>query len=204
VRRAGRIVLDLLTALSAVMFLATVVLWVRGYFVQDYVEVLENYRRPATAPSKFEFRNVRKTWDTTWGRVRYSSSDTLVGTYSEAQAAAAGWKPTHRAAHDRMVPPHRDNAKWIRTGAEGLWNRLGFFAWSGGRGRSRFVVMGTPYWAPAALMALLPAVRVAQLIRRRRRTSRQVCAVCGYDLRATPDRCPECGAVAATQGPVPI
>lgn len=64
--------------------------------------------------------------------------------------------------------------------------------------RSREVFL--PLGVIALALALLPAARVGgalvRMQRRRRRVS-QVgrCAVCGYDLRATPERCPECGAV---------
>ena len=48
-----------------------------------------------------------------------------------------------------------------------------------------------PFWFIAAATAALPAAR---LIRRLRRHRPGHCQRCGYDLRATPDRCPECGA----------
>jgi hypothetical protein len=52
-----------------------------------------------------------------------------------------------------------------------------------------------PNWFLAAALAVLPLWRFAGGIRRRRWKARGLCSVCGYDLRATPDRCPECGAV---------
>lgn len=47
-----------------------------------------------------------------------------------------------------------------------------------------------PYWAPALLA--LPGFLLVW--RRLRRFGPGKCHSCGYDLRATPDRCPECGA----------
>jgi hypothetical protein len=53
----------------------------------------------------------------------------------------------------------------------------------------------------AALLAMLPAwrwglptaVAIGSSLMQRRRGRTGVCPICGYDLRATPDRCPECG-----------
>jgi hypothetical protein len=51
-----------------------------------------------------------------------------------------------------------------------------------------------PWWSLLLATALAPTGRLLSVARRRRRTRRSLCASCGYDLRATPDRCPECGA----------
>jgi hypothetical protein len=52
-----------------------------------------------------------------------------------------------------------------------------------------------PHWIAVALFALLPAARLALYLRRRSRPAPGHCPACGYDLRATPHRCPECGTV---------
>ena len=57
-------------------------------------------------------------------------------------------------------------------------------------GLPRFLV---PYWS-VALLTLLPSVAwIVTWFRRRRSPRAGLCPACGYDLRATPDRCPECG-----------
>jgi hypothetical protein len=50
-----------------------------------------------------------------------------------------------------------------------------------------------PHWFLALLFAVLPAVRARSILRNRRRFSAGLCQHCGYDLRATPECCPECG-----------
>ena len=54
------------------------------------------------------------------------------------------------------------------------------------------------YWLVTGLLAVLPVGWMPRIVRRLRRLRRPragSCAVCGYDLRATPSRCPECGAL---------
>ena len=57
-----------------------------------------------------------------------------------------------------------------------------------------------PHWFAGLALAALPAcslLRHRQGLARRRRSAGGFCAVCGYDLRATPLRCPECGSAGA-------
>jgi hypothetical protein len=52
-----------------------------------------------------------------------------------------------------------------------------------------------PDWFVALLFAILPAICFFRWRRSRRRFAAHLCQTCGYDLRATPERCPECGGV---------
>ena len=58
-----------------------------------------------------------------------------------------------------------------------------------------------PYWFPILLTSLFPSIwfiarRRRRLIRSRRQMG--LCLKCGYDLRASKDRCPECGTAIPT------
>ena len=62
----------------------------------------------------------------------------------------------------------------------------------------RYVI---PYWAIMIVSAIAPSIVARRFIRRLRENKRAkagLCRKCGYDLRATRQRCPECGTMAAS------
>jgi hypothetical protein len=54
-------------------------------------------------------------------------------------------------------------------------------------------VLSIPYWFLTVFFGAYPIGRICLSLRRRQRFNLGKCEACGYDLRATPGRCPECG-----------
>ncbi|HZL35691.1 MAG TPA: hypothetical protein VFC78_10305, partial [Tepidisphaeraceae bacterium] len=73
------------------------------------------------------------------------------------------------------------------------WRFAGFWHES----QDASVSIGVPYWSVALLFSCMPGIWFWVRIRRRDSVPGRCCSCC-YDLRATPDRCPECGMVPQT------
>jgi hypothetical protein len=58
--------------------------------------------------------------------------------------------------------------------------------------------VSVPLWLPLLFAAALPLWVAGRTFTRRRRRDAGLCPACGYDLRASPSRCPECGRVQET------
>ena len=147
---------------------------IRSYFVSD--QLLCTTQKPvilAVAYGKGTTDFVRATFDPS---VFVETQDSLA-----VEKPKAGWELKHEKPEERddwqAVPPERH------------------FHFLGAKYRSGQVVffhaqdITVPFWMLVLLFGIYPAIR---LIRHRRRRF-GLCPTCGYDLRATPQRCPECG-----------
>ena len=174
--------LNAATAASLVLCVATAVFWVRSYAVEDYV----GWSRPAAAGNLWSTRG-----EVVFVRV----------TPHEGRGPFDG---ANRPFHIRFPPPAGASLGEVsaRRVVPGLRRVAGFAYGAGAIPSYAGQAWIVPLWAPCAASAILPAIAAARLRLRRRLAARRHlrfgrCPTCGYDLRATPDRCPECGTIAA-------
>jgi hypothetical protein len=69
-------------------------------------------------------------------------------------------------------------------------SRAPLLPWASGQ----YDMLIIPLWWITPVLGILPAMMAFHMLRRRSRGRRGLCLVCGYDLRASTERCPECGA----------
>ena len=159
-------------ALSLFLAIATCVLWVRSYWVAD----AWGWARDKTTIQ----------WGVARGRLRIDT--TQLG--EEGGTWPAEWTLTHSSYAAAIDPP---TTRLPTT----LWN-LGFATEHRVQPRnfdSRLIII--PLWLPALILFTLAwrLHRHARMLLERERLRAHHCPTCNYDLRATPDRCPECGRV---------
>jgi hypothetical protein len=198
VRRLLDILLDAATVLSLVLCVAAAVLWVRSYRSIDRVthtsaRLLESLAliRERGSWKDRSTKSTRTTEDyAQWPGA--SSKGVMrpwlwrVKPYDRAALLAEAWGPDlHRALPAMTVIDLARQRTFNNADGSLLTYRLiGRRVW-------------LPYWLVVASTGLLPAWRMIARHRRSRRSRLKLCSLCGYDLRATPDRCPECGKVPA-------
>jgi hypothetical protein len=74
-----------------------------------------------------------------------------------------------------------------------IWSH-GFGLVTGERWSDKHHVLLLPYWFLVSSFLCLPVLYAWKQLKPKRR-DRGRCPACGYDLRATPQRCPECGTI---------
>jgi hypothetical protein len=160
---------NLAAAVSLVMMLATATLWVRSYFVADGVD----YRRPGVGTTSLESSRGEIV-------IFNDPMESFPNLNSRFQDL------TFSASESRPLPPKGPSF-------------AGFgFVYQPPQSPIQDVVrfrqlLAFPLWFPTLLFGIAPALTARAYLARRVNTG--LCPHCGYDLRATPDRCPECASV---------
>jgi hypothetical protein len=207
VKRLARILPNALTALSLLVFIAIAALWMRSYWRVD--EIIWAGQTTTLAGSSGPDPSLAQSN----GNLGSCGGIVFLVHHSRrfpemSWAEKTGWR---RRAVTVTAEIARENARLLlelnmaadsrwRIWLPGGWFEHEVYVYPETQGRAQVTTrrLIIPCWLVAAAALPLPALRGTRTFgraRRRRHMRIGACPECGYDLRATPDRCPECGMV---------
>ena len=188
-KRLARRLCTICSAASLLLCVAFGALWLRSYFVLDAL-ASGWVNDPPTSGSYLQAYSNR-------GAISLRRFD----------VAVVGMAPADYHVGDGLHIDVGQDERWTRSDPS-PWGRarfdylLGFSHHDGAylrrptpdvRQMERDRGMTFPHWLPLLGAAIVPALRFRKARRARLRPRSGLCLRCGYDLRASPDRCPECG-----------
>jgi hypothetical protein len=190
-RRLLRVFPNIVTALTIVLWGATVALWVRSYSVAD-----------ACFYSHFDQDGPWVRWVQVTIRAGKGGVGVVRSVQSFPREIGAGLEKRYGRIpfqHVTSQPAYPDFKFDESRPVHGFsFGRFANAPHSGGRPGSTGVQIIVPLWFVLLGCTACGVAGVWRWRRARRKRYPQftgLCPVCGYDLRATPDRCPECGAI---------
>ena len=184
--RIRRIISATGIAVPLTIFVASAVLWLRSSAVPDCLTW--NYTNRASGRHiSIRCRNPDGTFTVDW--------ETFVTTRAVlAQMpwmAPDGWSYFRETDFSKLVV--RPIPRYAFGGFEYL-NDDGTYVFDNLKLPAIHRDSAIPLWFVMTVSSIWPMATLVRLVRHRPRPGH--CRRCGYDLRATPQRCPECGAVA--------
>jgi hypothetical protein len=188
-----------LAVISIAACVALVALWIRGYRHADDVAWCRGIHSVAiTASDGAVFVLVSPPLPSEKpARLHFDSTTPFI-----ASVVADEFVPESGAKKSRMwrIGP-RPGSSYSYSQPDGEWRRssrlVGLpagFRYSYRADKSRHAAL-LPLWPLVLLTMLLPLFHARMLLRARATSKKNRCPGCDYDLRATPQRCPECGLI---------
>ena len=162
------------SGVSLALCVATAVMWVRS---AGRTEHLQWNRAWVPKPGVLELRLLN---------IRTGRGIAYVGWHVSRDSASNFQRGWNDLEYSQLTEAARANVHpfWQR--------RFGYDHVSMYAGSHSYIV-AAPHAIWASVAAIPAAAAVAHRMRTRRRRGTRLCPTCGYDLRATPERCPECG-----------
>ena len=184
----------IVAASSLLLCIASAFLWVRSFRATDIVSRL--YTQRIAGGIQYRSRQLLSGR----GGVAFSLRHGVRTVSDERDILLANYEFRHEITppYDSIFPNTHNDPEWLWRG----FQVMRFVP--NPKSDQRGATVTVPYWALIGLGAIAPTLSLWRF--RQSRPLRGHCPSCGYDLRASPERCPECGAAApkprmSTQAP---